>query len=164
MTEYVEETLHFSEVETYFKSLSLNIKVEAPFMTKSHGSKLWNMSVEKKEGYIAFFLGTYKIKSVRMENIKIFYARSLDDKIQESFGDSPFVTLSDDVCRLVFFFINRENLRDCRHEFKDSLPDSFADCQFVAAASHLAGEPRGTCLLSVLRSWQTGICQAPAES
>ena len=63
-----------------------------------------------------------------------------------------------------FFFINRENLRDCRHEFKDSLPDSSADCQFVAAASHLAGEPRGTCLLSVLRSWQTGICQAPAES
>ena len=75
LTEYVEETLHFSEVETYFKSLSLNIKVEAPFMTKSHESKLWNMSVEKKKGYIAFVLGTYKIKSVRMENIKIFLCK-----------------------------------------------------------------------------------------
>ena len=31
--------------------------------------------VEEKEGYIAIVLGTYKIKSVRMENIKIFLCK-----------------------------------------------------------------------------------------
>lgn len=59
---------------TAFSNLAAKIQIQI-FMTKSHESKLWNMSVEKKEGYIAFVLGTYKIKSVRMENIKIFLCK-----------------------------------------------------------------------------------------
>lgn len=39
-----------------------------------------------------------------------------------------------------FFVIDGEYFGDCSHEFKNRLPDSFADCQFVAVLSHLSEE------------------------
>ena len=39
-----------------------------------------------------------------------------------------------------FFIVDGENLGDGCHEFKNRLPDSFADCQFVAVLSHLSEE------------------------
>ena len=39
-----------------------------------------------------------------------------------------------------FFIIDGEYLGDCCHEFKNCLPDSFTDCQFVAVLSYLSEE------------------------
>ena len=39
-----------------------------------------------------------------------------------------------------FFIIDGEHLGDCCHEFKNRLPDSFADSQFMAVQIHLSEE------------------------
>ena len=39
-----------------------------------------------------------------------------------------------------FFIINGEDLGDGCNEFKNGLPDSFTDSQFVAVLSHLSEE------------------------
>ena len=39
-----------------------------------------------------------------------------------------------------FFIVDGEDLGDGCHEFKNCLPDSFTDCQFVAVLSHLSEE------------------------
>ena len=39
-----------------------------------------------------------------------------------------------------FFIIDGKHLGDGCNEFKNRLPDSFADCQFVAVLSHLSEE------------------------
>ena len=39
-----------------------------------------------------------------------------------------------------FFIVDGEHFGDGCHEFKNCLPDSFTDCQFVTVLSHLSEE------------------------
>lgn len=93
--EYVESELSFNDIVAYFKTKSLKKDIDTPFMAKINDPKISKIfDIKVPNGYDAILLGTYKDQKDQYENIKLIFAKSLDQKIKDALGADSMVVLS----------------------------------------------------------------------
>lgn len=92
-SETIDGELKLEDVVAYFKLQNLNQTQQTPFMAKPEGLKGLIDYIEKP-GYQTLFVGVYGEASNELKPTRLFYAKSFDSKIVETFGSESLVILS----------------------------------------------------------------------
>lgn len=98
LSEIIDGELTLDAVIAFFKSKSLDIDKHKPFIANSFPDDEWQKKCNckfppKKDGYVSILLGVYNEKADTVEYIKIVYAKSLDKKLLDVFGNDKLVVL-----------------------------------------------------------------------
>lgn len=95
-TEQIEGELQFEDVVSYFRSLNLDAKLEAPFVAKVNSDLFKEFTkgiLTPKKGYNVLMLGTYNGESEEIHNPKFIYSKGWSEKLTNSLGSQDMVML-----------------------------------------------------------------------
>lgn len=97
--EVLDGKLEFSSVVSFFRTLNLDQNVHVPFVGREGGkdfSKFFGSKPfpEHRDGYEAVFIGVFNEKKNEIDEFKVIYARELDGKTNEVFGNEYLVVLN----------------------------------------------------------------------
>lgn len=97
--EVLDGKLEFSSIVSFFRTLNLDKEIHIPFACREGGkgfSKFFGSKSfpEHKDGYQTIFIGVYNEKKNEIEAFKVIYAKELDDKTVDVFGNEYLVVLN----------------------------------------------------------------------
>lgn len=96
--ETLDGVLNFDAIVSFFKTLNMNQNENIPFVVREGSREFTKYSggrafPKHKEGYVSIFVGVFNEHKQEITNYKVIYAKGMDARTKEVFGDEHLVVL-----------------------------------------------------------------------